>query len=60
MIGDLLRLTQKPLSEQQRKDILRQALTGLAALHDRHIIHTGKNTIQRWTKRFRKGMNLTW
>lgn len=43
MTGDLLQLSQKPLSEEQRRNILRSALTGLAALHDRGIFHTGEH-----------------
>ncbi|KAG6355558.1 hypothetical protein INS49_003520 [Diaporthe citri] len=40
MTGDLLQVSQKPLLEEQRKRILKSALTGLAALHDRRIFHT--------------------
>lgn len=43
MTGDLLQLSQKPLSEEQRRYILGSALTGLAALHDRGIFHTGEH-----------------
>lgn len=42
MTGDLLQFNQKPLLEEQRTHILRSALTGLAALHDRRIFHTGE------------------
>lgn len=41
--GDLLQLSQKPLSKEQRGYILRSALTSLAALHNRGIYHTGEN-----------------
>ncbi|OIW30908.1 kinase-like protein [Coniochaeta ligniaria NRRL 30616] len=40
MTGDLLHLTQKGLSYDTRRDILRSALTGLADLHALRIIHT--------------------
>ncbi|RMZ80302.1 hypothetical protein DV738_g2801, partial [Chaetothyriales sp. CBS 135597] len=36
---DLLQLGQKPLSLETRRGILRSALTGLAELHDRGIVH---------------------
>ncbi|KAK1762031.1 kinase-like protein [Phialemonium atrogriseum] len=40
LAGDLLRISQRPMSEETRRSILRSALTGLAELHDRGIIHT--------------------
>lgn len=43
LTSDLLRFTQhKSLTAQQRKVILRQALCGLADLHDHDILHTGE------------------
>lgn len=42
MTGDLLHLTQRALSYDTRRDILRSALTGLADLHALRIIHTGE------------------
>ena len=42
MSSDLLQFSQKPLLNEQRRHILRSALTGLAALHKRGIFHTGK------------------
>ena len=39
---DLLQICQTPLSMETRRSILRSALTGLAELHDRGIIHTGE------------------
>ena len=42
LAGDLLQITQKSLSDEARKGILKSALTGLAELHDRGIIHTGE------------------
>ena len=39
---DALQISQKPLSEDTRRIILKRALTGLAELHDRGIIHTGE------------------
>lgn len=41
--GDLLQLSKRPLTEGKRKQILRNALNGLAELHDRGIIHTGES-----------------
>ncbi|KAF2278015.1 kinase-like protein [Westerdykella ornata] len=38
--GDLLQISQKTLSKETRRSILRSAFTGLAELHDRGIIHT--------------------
>ncbi|KAL2019567.1 hypothetical protein VTK56DRAFT_9534 [Thermocarpiscus australiensis] len=38
--GDLLNFSKRPLSDDTRKSILKAALTGLAELHDRNIIHT--------------------
>lgn len=38
---DLLSLTQKDLPLTLVKRILKDALRGLAALHDRDIVHTG-------------------
>ncbi len=40
---DLLQISQRPLSKETRRSILRSALTGLADLHDRGIIHTGES-----------------
>ncbi|KAI1503702.1 kinase-like protein [Biscogniauxia marginata] len=40
LASDLLRISQKPLSKETRRRILRSALTGLAELHGRGIIHT--------------------
>ncbi|KAH6623704.1 kinase-like domain-containing protein [Chaetomium tenue] len=40
LTGHLLCFMQKPVSYDLRKSILRSALTGLAELHDRNIIHT--------------------
>ncbi|KAK4246834.1 kinase-like protein [Corynascus novoguineensis] len=37
---DLLQISQRPLSTETRRSILRSALTGLAELHDRGIVHT--------------------
>lgn len=42
LVGDLLRLRKKALSKDGRRSILRDALTGLAEMHDRNIMHTGK------------------
>jgi len=39
---DFLQFTQKNLTDATRKSMLRSALVGLAAMHDRNIIHTGK------------------
>ena len=39
---DFLQFTQKDLTDVIRKNMLRSALVGLAAMHDRNIIHTGK------------------
>lgn len=39
---DLLRISQKQLSVDARKAILKNVLTGLAELHDRRMVHTGK------------------
>ena len=41
LAGDLLRLSQKPLSAETRKDILRRALLGLVDIHKRDVVHTG-------------------
>jgi len=40
---DLLQFAQKNLTGTTRKSMLKSALTGLAAMHDRNIIHTGKS-----------------
>ncbi|PGH20109.1 serine/threonine protein kinase [Polytolypa hystricis UAMH7299] len=39
---DLLRLSQKRFSKETRRSILRNALNGLADMHDRDILHNGK------------------
>lgn len=39
---DLLQASQQPLPKDTRKTILQNALTGLAELHDKGIVHTGK------------------
>ena len=39
---DLLRLSQKALPTEIKKNILRSALRGLADMHDRDILHNGK------------------
>jgi hypothetical protein len=41
LADDLLRLGLRDLPAVARKRILRDALTGLAELHDRGIVHTG-------------------
>lgn len=43
MTGNLLQVSAMSLSKSTRKSILRCALRGLADLHDRSIIHTGKS-----------------
>lgn len=40
LAADLLQISQKPLSKETKRSVLRSALTGLAELHDRGIIHT--------------------
>lgn len=42
LAGDLLQISQKALTKATRKSILKSALSGLAALHEKGIIHTGK------------------
>ena len=39
---DLLQFSQKKLTEATRRHILKSALLGLAALHERNIMHTGE------------------
>jgi hypothetical protein len=39
---DLLQFTQGNLTDETRKSTPKSTLLGLATLHDRHIIHTGK------------------
>ena len=41
LAGDLLEFSRRPLSVDTRKPIQRSALSGLAELHDRGILHTG-------------------
>ena len=43
--GHLLSLAQKNLTLQATKRILKDALQGLAALHDQDIVHTGKSRL---------------
>ncbi|KAJ9316571.1 hypothetical protein DTO271D3_3078 [Paecilomyces variotii] len=43
--GDLLRLSQKNLSEETRRHVLRSALRGLADMHDRDVLHNGKSDV---------------
>jgi hypothetical protein len=38
----LLQFAQKNLKDARRKSVLRSALFGFVAMHDRNIIHTGK------------------
>ncbi|KAF1840087.1 kinase-like protein [Cucurbitaria berberidis CBS 394.84] len=40
LADDLLQIIQRPLSKETRRSILRSALTGLAELHERGIVHT--------------------
>lgn len=42
MTGDLRQLSQRLLSEEQRRHILRSALTGLTTIHECGIFHTGE------------------
>lgn len=42
LAGDLLRLSQKALSKDTKKSVLRSALHGLADMHVRDILHNGK------------------
>ncbi|KAI1459755.1 kinase-like protein [Annulohypoxylon moriforme] len=39
LAGDLLRFSQRKLSAETRKDVLRSALRGLADLHEQNILH---------------------
>lgn len=41
LAGDLLNISQMPLSAETRKEILQDSLRGLAYLQERSIIHTG-------------------
>ena len=41
LAGDLLRVSQKPLSTSTRKHILRQALLGLVEIHGKDVVHNG-------------------
>ena len=43
LASDLLQVSDRSLSTETRRSILRSALTGLAELHDRGIIHTGES-----------------
>ncbi len=43
LAGNLLQISQRPLSKETRRSILRSALTGLTELHDRGIVHTGES-----------------
>lgn len=47
---DLLRFSQQKITVAVRRGILKSALVGLAALHERNIIHTGGSSpyISRW------------
>ena len=47
---DFLQFTQKNLTNATRKSILESALNGLAAMHDRNIIHTGKFEKTPWLR----------
>lgn len=49
LAGDLLQISQRSLSEETRRSILRSALIGLAELHDRGIVHTGESFSHRRT-----------
>ena len=42
---DFLQFSQKDLSEATKRSMLKSALVGLAALHERNIIHTGRLSI---------------
>lgn len=42
---DLLEFDLEKLTEATRKSILKNALVGLAAMHEKHIIHTGRLSI---------------
>ena len=42
---DFLRFSQKNLTEATRRSMLKNALVGLATLHERNIIHTGRFSI---------------
>lgn len=42
LASDVLQISQKPLAKAKRKCILKNTLSGLAGLHDKGIIHTGK------------------
>ena len=43
--SDFLQFSQKNLTEATRRSMLKSALVGLAALHERNIIHTGRMSI---------------
>lgn len=42
---DFLQFSQKKLTEVTRRTMLKSALVGIAALHERNIIHTGRLSI---------------
>jgi len=42
---DFLQFSQKNLTEATRRNMLKSALVGLATLHERNIIHTGRLSI---------------
>lgn len=43
--GDLLRFSQRSLSRETRKSILRSALQGLVEMHAKDMVHNGKQTM---------------
>lgn len=43
---DLLSSSKRPLSDETRRDIVKRALTGLAELHERGILHTGTSEVE--------------
>lgn len=43
---DFLQFSQQNLTKATRKSVLKSALVGLAALHERNIIHTGGSISQ--------------
>lgn len=49
--GHLLHLAQQDLSLGTRKKLLKEALRGIAEIHDRDIVHTGELIYHEWTNR---------
>lgn len=51
LTGHLLHLAQKDLLLGTRKKLLKEALFGIAEMHEKDVVHTGESIYHEWTNK---------